>query len=454
MAGQVYTWQVSTPNIGTGPGRVNSAYNVDGKTPLTTVTQANPSGFVSVNTLSSDPVVSKTEYKIDQNGAITYKYTDPRGGVSYYNSIQDLIDDVKVTPSVGYQIRSAVGSNIAAEARQKKIGQAPIASLPPSAAQPGTGPAGNQVNTPVSATNEQLNEAGLPILDLDNETVKKVNSNLKSINVKYPRTMSGSQDRIKFTLKEIKGRTFGETDTNFTFGSKNIVDIGGSVILPIQPSISDSNGVDWGGSTLDPIQAYAARQSITLMQSENITARALEIFKEAPEVFKKDMGSYSTAVKLYLAQEAVGAQGLLSRATGAIVNPNLELLFNGPTLRSFNFTFRLSPRESGEAEDVKKIIYFFKAAMSVRKANSGVFLKAPYIFSVQYFSGNSPHNSLNKIKDCALLGCDVDYAPDGSYMTFNDANKTMTSYQLTLRFSELDPIYNTNYEGLDNEIGF
>lgn len=447
MAGQVYTWQVSTPNIGTGPGRVNSAYNVDGKTPLTTVTQANPSGFVSVNTLSSDPVVSKTEYKIDQNGAITYKYTDPRGGVSYYNSIQDLIDDVKVTPSVGYQIRSAVGSNIAAEARQKKIGQAPIASLPPSAAQPGTGPAGNQVNTPVSATNEQLNEAGLPILDLDNETVKKVNSNLKSINVKYPRTMSGSQDRIKFTLKEIKGRTFGETDTNFTFGSKNIVDIGGSVILPIQPSISDSNGVDWGGSTLDPIQAYAARQSITLMQSENITARALEIFKEAPEVFKKDMGSYSTAVKLYLAQEAVGAQGLLSRATGAIVNPNLELLFNGPTLRSFNFTFRLSPRESGEAEDVKKIIYFFKAAMSVRKANSGVFLKAPYIFSVQYFSGNSPHNSLNKIKDCALLGCDVDYAPDGSYMTFNDANKTMTSYQLTLRFSELDPIYNTDYAG-------
>ena len=447
MAGQVYTWQVSTPNIGTGPGRVNSAYNVDGKTPLTTVTQANPSGFVSVNTLSSDPVVSKTEYKIDQNGAITYKYTGPRGGVSYYNSIQDLIDDVKVTPSVGYQIRSAVGSNIAAEARQKKIGQAPIASLPPSAAQPGTGPAGNQVNTPVSATNEQLNKAGLPILDLDNETVKKVNSNLKSINVKYPRTMSGSQDRIKFTLKEIKGRTFGETDTNFTFGSKNIVDIGGSVILPIQPSISDSNGVDWGGSTLDPIQAYAARQSITLMQSENITARIAEIFKEAPEVFQKDMGSYSTAVNLYLAQEAVGAQGLLSRATGAIVNPNLELLFNGPTLRSFNFTFRLSPRESGEAEDVKKIIYFFKAAMSVRKANSGVFLKAPYIFSVQYFSGNSPHNSLNKIKDCALLGCDVDYAPDGSYMTFNDANKTMTSYQLTLRFSELDPIYNTDYAG-------
>ena len=447
MAGQVYTWQVSTPNIGTGPGRVNSAYNVDGKTPLTTVTQANPSGFVSVNTLSSDPVVSKTEYKIDQNGAITYKYTGPRGGVSYYNSIQDLIDDVKVTPSVGYQIRSAVGSNIAAEARQKKIGQAPIASLPPSAAQPGTGPAGNQVNTPVSATNEQLNKAGLPILDLDNETVKKVNSNLKSINVKYPRTMSGSQDRIKFTLKEIKGRTFGETDTNFTFGSKNIVDIGGSVILPIQPSISDSNGVDWGGSTLDPIQAYAARQSITLMQSENITARIAEIFKEAPEVFQKDMGSYSTAVNLYLAQEAVGAQGLLSRATGAIVNPNLELLFNGPTLRSFNFTFRLSPRESGEAEDVKKIIYFFKAAMSVRKANSGVFLKAPYIFSVQYFSGNSPHNSLNKIKDCALLGCDVDYAPDGSYMTFNDANKTMTSYKLTLRFSELDPIYNTDYAG-------
>ena len=49
-------------------------------------------------------------------------------------------------------------------------------------------------------------------------------------------------------------------------------------------------------------------------------------------------------IAVALAGEAVGAQGLLSRATGTVLNPNLELLFQGPQLRPFTFQFRLSPR--------------------------------------------------------------------------------------------------------------
>lgn len=315
---------------------------------------------------------------------------------------------------------------------------------------------GTQLSTTPSesVSNTTVGTASTSIRDFVSVGAAKIKETLTSTNVSYPRKMRGDQDRIKFTLKEIVGRNFAPSDApNFTFGSKNLVNLGGSVTLPIQPSISDSNGVEWGGSTLNPIQAYAARQSLSIAQSEDITNRAVEIFtKEAPQAFKKDLGAYSAAINLYLAQEAVGAQGLLSRATGAIVNPNLELLFNGPTLRSFNFTFKLSPRGPEEAEDVKKILFFFKAAMAVRRSTTEVFLKAPYVFNIQYFSGTSEHKSLNKIKECALLGCDVDYTPDGSYMTFNDPNKTMTSYQMTLRFSELDPLYNTDYE--DHPIGY
>ena len=78
MAGQPYVWQVSTPNIGTGKGVISSAYEVDGKSPLTTITSTNPDGFVRVNSLSNDPIVSKTEYKIDEKGTITYRYTNQK----------------------------------------------------------------------------------------------------------------------------------------------------------------------------------------------------------------------------------------------------------------------------------------------------------------------------------------------------------------------------------------
>ena len=51
----------------------------------------------------------------------------------------------------------------------------------------------------------------------------------------------------------------------------------------------------------------------------------------------------------YFTQQAVSTPGLLSRTIGGAINNNVELLFNGPTLRSFTFTFRLTPREKKEA---------------------------------------------------------------------------------------------------------
>ena len=46
------------------------------------------------------------------------------------------------------------------------------------------------------------------------------------------------------------------------------------------------------------------------------------------------------------------------------MNPNMELLFNGPQLRTFGFTFKLSPRTKDEATKIKDIIYCFKRAMA------------------------------------------------------------------------------------------
>ena len=320
------------------------------------------------------------------------------------------------------------------------------------------------LGTNLSSPPPELTPGSIQTSIPDSDASKNIDSSLAKADFVYPTSMrTNQQDRIKFTALSITGRANVRSGSDvdggigqFSLGTRETMMLG-SVTLPIQPSITDSNGVDWGGANLDPITAYAAAKSLDVAASDNITAAAARALNEAADTFKRELkGGLGKAIAISFAGQAVGAQGLLSRTSGAIVNPNLELLFNGPTLRPFNFTFRLSPRSEEEAKEVKGIINFFKKAMAVKKAKSEIFLKAPNIFKIQYFAGNGSeeHKSLNKIKDCALLGCDVDYTPDGSYMTFNDANKTMTSYQLTLRFSELDPIYNTNYEGLDNEIGF
>lgn len=285
-------------------------------------------------------------------------------------------------------------------------------------------------------------------------------------NLRYPLKLdTKNQDYIQFSMKTNEGRSLNTGGTGGIFkglGERNKqTTIEGTVTLPIQSGITDSNGVEWGGANLDAKDAYLASLAlggITSTEGLGNTAGNLlgRVFGDIKEAAQGGNESFKNAINLYLAQEAVGVQGLLSRASGAILNPNLELLFNGPTLRSFTFTFKLSPRSKPEAENVRRIIRFFKEGMSVKTAATGVFLKSPNLFTIKYIpAGGKEHISLPLIKQCALLGCDVDYTPDGTYMTFNDEAKTMTSYQLSLRFGEVEPIYSDNYTNLPlDQIGY
>ena len=60
---------------------------------------------------------------------------------------------------------------------------------------------------------------------------------------------------------------------------------------------------------------------------------------------------------------------------------------------------------------------------------------------------------MNKIKECALQSVAVNYTPEGNYSTFSDG--AMTSYELTLAFNELEPIFNNDYaQDNDATIGY
>ena len=146
-------------------------------------------------------------------------------------------------------------------------------------------------------------------------------------------------------------------------------------------------------------------------------------------------------IKAYFAGQAVGAN-VTARATGTVINPNLELLFKGPRLRTFNFNFTFTPRSENESREVKKIIKTFKRNMAPRRSSSSLFLKTPRIFQLEYIYNDTDrqHPFLNKFKPCAMTSFAVNYTPDGSYMTYGD-DGSLTSYALTMTFGELEPIY-------------
>ena len=115
----------------------------------------------------------------------------------------------------------------------------------------------------------------------------------------------------------------------------------------------------------------------------------------------------------------------------------------------------MNAREAAESREIVKIIRFFKQGSAAQRSESNLFLKSPHTFKVQYMH-RGPDNEnpfMNKIKECALLSVAVNYTPEGNYATFDDG--AMTSYELTLSFQELEPVFNDDYaQDNDATIGF
>ena len=283
--------------------------------------------------------------------------------------------------------------------------------------------------------------------------------------LRYPKNdVSGDYDYLKVCAYEYKPRNFGEGGIGLTGDYGEPEDRGltkkkGShtVFLPMEPQgLAEGNSADWGDDRLNALTAALANVAgDTIAGAEEGIAKATKEFMSGTgDTFKKiknEIGSDKIAA--YFAGEAVGNKGVFKRATGQVMNPNLELLFNGPTLRQFAYNFRFTPREQDEAQEVRKIIKFFKKAMAPVKSDTEMFLKSPHVFKLKYYYKNGQqHPFLNKIKTCALTSFQVQYAPDGSYMTYDDGS--MTSYTVSMNFGELNPIYAEDNEEDTNDMGY
>ena len=268
---------------------------------------------------------------------------------------------------------------------------------------------------------------------------------------RFPSDLDRSDmDVIKFTMLEFKPRKIGGAKGGFGTRApreKNRNGIG-SVILPIPGGITDSNIADWGDGRANPAQLAG------LDVAGAAIAGGLEKGAAAAGSQITGLARNATAAKdLLKGIFQAGAVSLdpnevLARTQGAVINPNLELLFKGPTLRPFNFTFQMGARNEKDSLQIMEILRFFKQGSAPQRTQAQMLIKAPHTFQIEYLhrGPNGAENKfLNRIKECALLSVGVNYTPNNNYATF--ANGAPVSVELTLGFKELDPVFNDDYQG-------
>ena len=217
-----------------------------------------------------------------------------------------------------------------------------------------------------------------------------------------------------------------------------------TIILPMIPTISESNNVEWGPDTMNPLQAAGAN-ILTSGLNANLDGINIEATLNAlGTASKTEINQIMSDPKLKQAAIAKAAgmvtgANLLGRTTGSIINPNMELLFTGPSLRSFRFNFKFRPRDPKEAEMVKKIIRSFKRNMAVQRNSGELFLLTPNIFKIKYLHKGGDHPFMNRLMPCACKSFNVTYTPDNNYMTYADGS--MTGYDVDFVMAEIAPIF-------------
>jgi hypothetical protein len=286
-----------------------------------------------------------------------------------------------------------------------------------------------------------------------------------------------------------RDQIFGGTITNLTKGNQRLTPLKhflAQVKLPMPNDIQDSNQISWGPDAMNNLSAaltsgvmqnpvlvggigaalgsfnqglgqMGALLAAGMAQSGGIDG--VDDAKNKAIAAAKQLSSTpggATLLKSNLGSMMLGAMGvnvspesILNRGFGVIPNSNTELLFDNVKLRTFEFNWRMSPRDKNEADEVKKIIRFFKQGMAAKTMTStagekSLYLGSPNVFRLQYrTAGGQIIEGVNRIKPVAVVGTSVNYTPDGQWSAYDEGQPV--SCTLSVNMSELEPVYASDY---------
>ena len=300
-------------------------------------------------------------------------------------------------------------------------------------------------------------------------------------------TGEGSQDYFfieQFLYKPPQKTAKGETLPTLGAVSKtgigrktNLGDPMGSCILPIPNKLGVSQGVNWGEGRANAVElgAFSAANSAVRnafdAKNSNLGSilkkifadgktQATETFNEVAKAVRNQSGTANagSVINAVIARSLLSRIGInvdvnqfITRETGAAINPNLELLFGGPQLRTFSFVFNFAPNDQDEAREVRMIQRWFRQGMLPQKLTNfeggSLFLGSPNIFRLCYKNNQRRIKGLNTFKICAVTSVQVDFTPDSVYQSYEDEEAVSQPVRSTMKvdFNELTPIFANDY---------
>ena len=222
------------------------------------------------------------------------------------------------------------------------------------------------------------------------------------------------------------------TSIDFSDGKNLLGDkFGKNIIMYMPEDVQSEYGANWSGAGFGFLAGRLLKMGTGNL---NVGQAAADLGDAARK------GIVETIVNN--ANKALGAGVTTNQAlggtTGTIVNPNTEMMYESPEMRTFSLTYKMFASTPGESEEIRGICNTFKKNM-LPSFGGGGFIGVPNIVRVTFMTGSDPNPFVSQFKPCAISNVSINYTPDGSWASYEGGAPVATN--ITINFKELKMLF-------------
>ena len=174
--------------------------------------------------------------------------------------------------------------------------------------------------------------------------------NYEPVGERYINTPGSSKRYVTSTSR-------GSSNSTAHLSTRPLINAG-TILLPIPSQIKDTNTAAYNDSKMNGMAATAAGALEDVMDIkwdpktdivDELQTIGGNAFNEAAggvgniDFLKTRLKKQFAAQAISLFDKNINPEDMLARSNGEILNPHMELLFSGPTLRNFRFSFKFTP---------------------------------------------------------------------------------------------------------------
>jgi hypothetical protein len=236
------------------------------------------------------------------------------------------------------------------------------------------------------------------------------------------------------------------------------------VHLPLPTELRDDTAVSYNSVPLETVGDFQDKRKnmIDAAMLRNIggltqlgVSTTNKLFSNDGAVLKAISGAMAGVVQSLIPAEQVSSA--IQQNLGAAPNPNPSVMFQGPLLRDFSFTWAFYPNNEKESIKIDKLIRKLKAMAlpSDNIAGSSAILNYPHICQLNFYpwdrGGTGPHGwdpdkSIIRIKKCFMSSVNVNYNAYGGTGFFEGDRNLPISYALTINFKEIEYLLSDDWD--------